>query len=196
MQLLFAISVFSFLVVVWAAIAFARHIKAGPAPELSIVPAKRDFKHHLLAAHESVAQEPATQAPIVREATIPEETLNLAPEPLQPRKPIPEPPASFTPELSVSRTRHNDLNQSARDIAANKQWILPPHAMRTQRPGVTLQSAARKTAPNTVLRKPPQPVRQGTMELLDPAYFNKDMGDLSDPYQPPRLSANDRNKPA
>ena len=44
-------------------------------------------------------------------------------------------------------------------------------------------------------RKSPQPARYGPMELLDSAYFNKDMGDLTDPYQPPRLRANDRSQP-
>ena len=31
------------------------------------------------------------------------------------------------------------------------------------------------------MRKPPQSARYGRMELLDPAYFNKDLGDLTDP---------------
>jgi hypothetical protein len=34
------------------------------------------------------------------------------------------------------------------------------------------------------------------MELLDPTYFNKDMGGLTDPNRPPRISANVRRKPA
>jgi hypothetical protein len=44
------------------------------------------------------------------------------------------------------------------------------------------------------MRKPPQPARHGAMALLDPVYFNKDAGDLTDPYQPPRVRANDGNK--
>jgi len=33
------------------------------------------------------------------------------------------------------------------------------------------------------------------MERLDWAYFNKDLGDLTDPYQTPRIRANSRTSP-
>ena len=86
---------------------------------------------------------------------------------------------------------HTPLHQSVRDITANKQWTLPPQPVRMRRSSGWGVEPAR-IAP--VVRKSPQPARYGPMELLDSAYFNKDMGDLTDPYQPPRLRANDRNR--
>ncbi|WP_213806756.1 hypothetical protein [Granulicella sp. dw_53] len=171
MQTLLAISILSFLGVVWVAIAFAKHIKRGPRPKLSIVPATRstlprpDFKQHLFAAPEIAALSPAA------------------------------PRIALTPEAPVQRTRIAELNQSVRDIAANKQWSMPPQPTRAQRTIVhRVEPPKSMLVPNTDLRKPPQPTRHGNMELLDPTYFNKDMGDLTDPYQPPRLHANGRMK--
>jgi hypothetical protein len=89
--------------------------------------------------------------------------------------------ASETPSI----TRPNPIHQSVRDITANKQWALPPQPIRIRRP---------LTREHVTARKSPQPARYGPMELLDSAYFNKDMGDLTDPYQPPQLRINDRNQ--
>lgn len=86
-------------------------------------------------------------------------------------------------------TRPNPIHQSVQDITANKQWTLPPQPARMRRPPTQRDEPAR------IARKSPQPARYGPMELLDSAYFNKDMGDLTDPYQPPRLRANDRSQP-
>jgi hypothetical protein len=88
-------------------------------------------------------------------------------------------------------TRPNPIHQSVSDITANKQWTLPPQPIRMRRPPSPPDQPVR--IPPTG-RKSPQPARYGPMELLDSAYFNKDMGDLTDPYQPPRLRANDRNQ--
>jgi hypothetical protein len=177
MQILFAISVLCFLGIFWAAIAGARHIKAGQRQNLSIVPSHSDYKHHLPAASET-AQELVPASRIVVDTP-------LARKPAAP------------PDVSVPRTRHTDLNQSVRDLAVNKQWTLPTHVTRMQRlTSRAVQPAKPAPSPSTSLRTPPQPARHGTMELLDPTYFNKDMGDLTGPYRPPRISANDRRKPA
>jgi hypothetical protein len=42
-------------------------------------------------------------------------------------------------------------------------------------------------------RKPPVSINSGRFERLDLAHFNKDMGDLSDPYQIPRATARNRS---
>jgi hypothetical protein len=89
-------------------------------------------------------------------------------------------------------TRPNSIHQSVHDITANKHWTLPPQPIRMRRFPVQRDEPAR-IAPTT--RKSPQTARYGPMELLDSAYFNKDMGDLTDPYQPPRIRANDRSQP-
>jgi hypothetical protein len=94
--------------------------------------------------------------------------------------------ASETPSAII---RPNPIHQSVHDITANKQWSLPPQPARMRRP------PTQRDEPVRIARKSPQPARYGPMELLDSAYFNKDMGDLTDPYQPPRLRANDRSQP-
>lgn len=149
MQILFAISALCFIGILCAAFALAHHIKSTRIQDLSDIPSRPDFKHHLLS----------------------------------------------TPETfhSIStRIPSTPIQQSVHDITANKQWTLPPQPVRMRRSPVQ-RVHPDKTA--TAARKSPQPARYGPMELLDSAYFNKDMGDLTDPYQPPaRLSANGRNK--
>jgi hypothetical protein len=168
MQILFAITVLCFAGIIWAALVFARHIKATNShraskpvivPKLTPIPVsvrtqifqpiQHDFRHHFLTA-----------------------------------------PA----DVPARNTREIPLNQSVHDIAANKQWTLPPHATRIHRlPLRTVAAAVVNAAPSAPPeRKPPQPARYGRLERLDPAYFNKDMGDLSDPHPSNNLRANDR----
>jgi hypothetical protein len=90
-----------------------------------------------------------------------------------------------------TRIPATSIQQSVRDITANKQWTLPPQPVRMRRSPAPTAQPARITSSQ---RKSPKPARYGPMELLDSAYFNKDMGDLTDPYQPPRLRANDRKR--
>jgi hypothetical protein len=92
-----------------------------------------------------------------------------------------------------TRIPSTPIQQSVHDISANKQWTLSPRPIQVRRSAIQPVHPVRTTPP---ARKSPQPARYGPMELLDSAYFNKDMGDLTDPYQPPRLRANDRNRPA
>jgi hypothetical protein len=92
-----------------------------------------------------------------------------------------------------TRLPSTPIHQSVHDITANKQWTLPPQPLRMRRSSIRRVDATKVTP---AARKSPQPARYGPMELLDSAYFNKDMGDLTDPYQSPRLRVNDLNKPA
>jgi hypothetical protein len=98
-------------------------------------------------------------------------------------------PEDFLPASRVAR--QSVLNQSVHDIAANKEWALPAQAIHMDRlMGRTTEPVA---ASVSTMRKPPLPARHGRMELLDPAYFNKDMGDLTDP-QPNNVRVNDRTR--
>jgi hypothetical protein len=45
-----------------------------------------------------------------------------------------------------------------------------------------------------IKRKGPQASHRGTSERIDWAYFNKDLGDLTDPYETRRIRANSGNK--
>jgi hypothetical protein len=107
--------------------------------------------------------------------------------PAQPAAPITEfrQHMEATADPITPRLRHFGLHQTAQEISANKSWDLP----------IKISSFSRRSSrpldqPRTPARKPPQPARHGPMALLDPAYFSKDAGDLSDPYQPPRSRVN------
>jgi hypothetical protein len=90
----------------------------------------------------------------------------------------------------------NFPNQNIRDIAAKKSWNQPPEVV-TVHPNTAIRSDLNQNAaePLQGKRKAPQAAHQGGMERLDWAYFNKDLGDLTDPYQTPRARANSRISP-
>jgi hypothetical protein len=194
MQALFAITLLSFAGILWAALAFARHIKATQLRPASPEPASRHSFIPAITVHRD--PEPAR-----------------TPEPIAPRVPEPQPIQrdfrehflNAPSEVPARNTRTSVLSQSVHDIAANKQFVMPPHATRIHRlplrtigapivstlaPSKTPAAAASAVQPH---RKPPQSTRQTRMELLDTAYFNKDMGDLSDPLPSNNLRANDRS---
>jgi hypothetical protein len=155
MQILFAISVLCFAGVLWAALAFARHIKASQLRSDIAAPLVPDFKERLFSMIETTPQ--------------------IVPE-------------RFSE--TTRSTRQTFLHQSVHDITANKQWTLPPQAVHMDRLPVRAVGAGEGVS---AMRRPPQSARHGRMELLDPAYFNKDLGDLTDP-QPSNLRVNDRSR--
>lgn len=71
--------------------------------------------------------------------------------------------------------------QNVQDLAPRKlpDWRFMVHQDRSR-----LTAAAPRHLSGT--RKPPRSSHFGTHERLDWAYFNKDLGDLSDPYEPAR----------
>jgi hypothetical protein len=157
MQILFAISVLCFAGVLWAALAFARHVKGNQLRGRVAAPSQTDFKERFLSIIETTP----------------------------PMQIVPERSSETTPS-----TRQAVLHQSVHDITANKQWALPPQAVHMDRLPVHTVGAGEGVS---AMRKPPQSARHGRMELLDPAYFNKDLGDLTDP-QPSNLRVNDRSR--
>lgn len=86
--------------------------------------------------------------------------------------------------------------QNIRDITAKKSWNQPPEVI-TVRPSPELRLNPDPFAAESFdgKRKSPQPSHQSGSERLDWAYFNKDFGDLTDPYETPRLRANSRTLP-
>ncbi len=180
MQTLFVISVLCFLGVVWGAIAFARHIKAGALRNISLVPDATHFRELLQPALE---QAQSGSLLLKSEANFASELLVTSDR------------REFLPGARLDQIAPHlvTLHQSVHDITANKQWSMPTQSTRTRRlhlfPGPPNNSAHTS---NTALRKPPQAARHGNIELINPAYFSKDLGDLTDPYEPHRLSVNDR----
>jgi hypothetical protein len=72
-----------------------------------------------------------------------------------------------------------------RDVTARKGWNAPPASIEIH-PTYEQGSAASVQGQ----RKSPQTSRHGDTERLDWAYFNKDAGDLTDPYQTRRFGGN------
>jgi hypothetical protein len=180
MQILFVISVLCFLAVVWGAIVFARHIKAGERRSASFLPAKTQFRQHLQPALDRVESDSSMLKAEAQFISKPVAAKDW-------REGLPQ------PALHQAGLHQAGLHQSVQDITANKQWSMPPQPTRTRRLQVFPAPLENSTSgSNIALRKPPQATRHGNMELIDSAYFSKDLGDLTDPYEPHRLSVNAR----
>jgi hypothetical protein len=83
--------------------------------------------------------------------------------------------------------------QSISDITAKKSWNRPPDLV-TVRPRPEHRSPINRYVAESLegRRKLPQAAHPSS-DRLDWAYFNKDSGDLTDPYESPRIQANSRN---
>ncbi len=162
MQVLLAISIICVAALVWVTLAIARHIRAS-----RIADRWNSDDIPSIVSHIDPYQAPQT-------------TIR--------KQPLPE----FRQELIAAaqvdiRVRQSDLHQTARDISANKSWTMPPRPLKprllTREPVFQSVMTNRQTETD---RKLPQASRRGVMRRLDQAYFNKDAGDLTDPYELPR----------
>ena len=97
-------------------------------------------------------------------------------------------PRDFRQELIAAtqvdfHVRQSDLRQSARDISANKGWAMPTEPQKPRL--LTREQAVPSTATQgrTETSRTQHHSRRGVMQRLDLEYFNKDSGDLSDPYE-------------
>jgi hypothetical protein len=89
------------------------------------------------------------------------------------------------------RVRQSEVHQSVRDISANKSWTMPVKPLNTRL--LTREQAFQSSMTGgqaETSRRPPQPLQRGLKQRLDRAYFNKDSGDLTDPYELPRTGTN------
>lgn len=142
MQILFAISMVSFLVLALAGVAIVRHVRASHrrSKATSLQP-QQPFSQHLFSAAQA------------RDLGLPQ------------------------------AVRH----QSVKEIAANKIWNSPSALVEIAPADGQLTMIGR--------RKSPQSAHPATEQRLDWEYFNKDYGDLSDPYQTRRVRARSGAKP-
>jgi hypothetical protein len=73
--------------------------------------------------------------------------------------------------------------QTVRDVAARKSWNTAPASIEIQPANEESATSSVQERPVQGRRKAPQTSHHGAAERLDWAYFNKDAGDLTDPYQ-------------
>jgi hypothetical protein len=99
-----------------------------------------------------------------------------------------------TGDFEPVKLRATELHQSAHDISVNKSWNMPAKAMRsiTPPPQPDYRSPSKSSGSEND-RKQHQALRRGISERMDRAYFNKDAGDLTDPYEIPRTGTNPGN---
>jgi hypothetical protein len=88
-------------------------------------------------------------------------------------------------EDGATRSPRPVPQQTVKDVAARKSWNSSPAP-------VQIKPAHDSDTPSPMQgkRKSPQASHYDAPERLDWEYFNKDAGDLTDPYQPQRLRAN------
>jgi hypothetical protein len=85
--------------------------------------------------------------------------------------------------------------QTLQEVMASKSWNQPPELITVRPdPEVHLLYDQATTDPELGARKAPQSTHSIGSERLDWTYFNKDLGDLTDPYQIPRMRANSRDQ--
>jgi len=99
-----------------------------------------------------------------------------------------------------SRVLRAAPQQTVKDVLAKKSWNQRRPEVVMIRPDPEAQLAYERRAVESLAgrietsRKPPQSAHQRGWKRLDRAYFSKDLGDLTDPYQTPRLRANSSDK--
>jgi hypothetical protein len=166
MRILFAITALCLLVLLWAGLAIRRHIRAAAREraERQRPPAKAIIEVEL-------KQE-------LRAAKAERGFFGSLSDPQPARQ-------------SISKTR-----QAVRDSAIRAAVTASPVKISEPTPEFVEYTPVQINEAPAVneLRKPPVSISDGKFERLDLAHFNnKDLGDLSDPYQIPRAAGRNRS---
>jgi hypothetical protein len=177
MRILFAITALCLLVLLWAGLAIRRHIRSAareraqkrPQPPVTAV-LEVELKSDLRSAH--------AESGFFGTISDPQPGRN-----------------------SISRTRQA-VRESAIRAAVTAIPIFEPATIEAMQAARAPETAPEPATHSSVqpeepparneFRKPPVSISDGTFERLDLAHFNKDLGDLSDPYQIPRTASRDR----
>jgi hypothetical protein len=159
-QILVAISIICVFALVWVTLAIARHISASRHIEGWHSDDLPSIVPHII----------PIQQPQITQQTVPVFQRELI--------------AATQVDVQV---RRSELHQSVREISANKSWTMPlkplKHRLLTREPVLRTTVTTGETDTNS---KQSQTSRRGQLRRLDPAYFNKDYGDLTDPYESQR----------
>lgn len=166
MQVLLAISIICVFALIWVTLAIAKHIGASRTVDRWNSDDMPSIVPHIDAYHVSKPTAWEQRPPKVKQELIAATQVDV-------------------------RIRQSEVHQSARDISANKSWTMPAKPLSSRLLTREQVFQSRITGAQTeTSRKPPQPLRRGLVHRLDPAYFNKDAGDLTDPYELPRTGTN------
>jgi len=171
MRILFAITAFCLLVLLWAGLAIRRHIRAvaKERAERNQPPAREVFEAELRSE--------------LRTSRADAGFFRGQPDNLSDPKPGRH-ASGQRPAVRDSAVR------AAIAASANKPIVTfePAH-------GSTPAQAPEQTSAAEAVesRKPPVSSNPSKIERLDWAHFNKDLGDLSDPYQVPRSAIRNRS---
>jgi hypothetical protein len=172
MQILYAITVLCVIVLLWAGLAIRRHIAASArqrAERQERPPAKVvievELKHELRTAHVEKGFFGSISDP-------------------QPGR------------HTISRTRQAVRESAIREAVTAVPifaTLAPEPAKITEAPQPEAAVESHEAYVPAELRKPPIAIHNTGFERLDMAQFNKDLGDLSDPYQIPRTASRNRS---
>lgn len=171
MRVLFVISVVCFLALAWAVLAMVRHARSNARTGSEQRPGHREFEFSL------------------------RDALDADIERVKPR-----PRALDGQNVIRRRPGTADFLSPLEDSVPMPMLVHRPESPKSPATPYRVASAAAGSIANgrmadTTGRKSPQPVRlSGLHQRLDRAYFNKDLGDLTDPYEPP-LRANGSTGP-
>jgi hypothetical protein len=174
MRILFAITALCLLVLLWAGLAIRRHIRGAareraqkrPQPPVTAV-LEVELKSDLRSDH--------AESGFFGSISDPQPARN-----------------------TISRTR-TAVRESAIRAAVTAVPIFEPAAIEAVQAARAPERAAEPSVqPGKIpavneFRKPPVSISDGTFQRLDLAHFNKDLGDLSDPYQIPRTASRNRS---
>ena len=178
MRTLFVISMFCFFSLLGAVLALVRRVYQGQRQlaRRERLLERLERRQRLLRTRDLPFSEDANQTTSPHEGAA--VAYTIAGRPMGQQPPLPPHRSAGSPSMPQGPVRQ----QSVRDLAPQKapDWRFMVH------PGNSSRSEDGDLGSFPGLRKRPQATDFGSGERLDWAYFNKDLGDLSDPYEPHR----------
>jgi hypothetical protein len=182
-------SIVCFCTVLWLALSLARRIRRDrmvrdtPAPRLSAVEffEAGEFRTpRSLRLDQKIIQQTTQRSVEVPDAVLPVASRPRGTKPIPSFEPRPKSQAVATNTVPISES----LVPQAVIIDSKLNFVLPEPERSTETPP---HDMPRRDFSGE--RKSPQSARSGTFRRVDLSHYNKDMGDLTDPYtQSPRAS--------
>jgi hypothetical protein len=185
MQILYAITVLCVVVLLWAGLAIRRHIAASARqraerqqrpPATAVI--EVELKHELRTAKAEKGFFGSISDPQPGRHTISRTRQAVRESAI--REAVTAVPIFAVPPVFA-----------APPIFAATPMAEPVQQAEAPQPEAAVES--HETSAPLEFRKPPIAIHNSGFERLDMAHFNKDLGDLSDPYQIPRTASRNRS---